>query len=503
MLMRHAPRVAISSALIQQVAGAAGYGHICAQIKASVTVPSAVYYPGDENFYKLSEHWAPSSNEMPACVVQPHTTGDVGKTLQIVGKSRTPFSVMSGGHATTPFLSSTTGVHISTAAFTSIEYDEATKRVTFGAGLKVEDLYAALHPYGVNVPGARVTGIGMGGFVLGGEAAVKPGYSWHTNQVGLAFDSVEAFELVKPSGEVADVTHQSDPELFFALKGGGNNFGIVTRFKMRTFPQGLVWGGLITFADPNVFPTVTAAVAEFAARTTDPKAGLMSSATVVQGKHTIELFVFYDGPEPPAGIFDKFMNAGPTSNTVTQQNFLTLTDSFKLTEELAGMRAHILGVSVPAYSLNFLEVVNEEAFNENPELVNKSHTFMLLSEPFLPSILSHNKHETAYPFTRGVVYTPFAIVAAWTDPAYDNDIKKGMEKIRDKLEATLVDEGYAGVPTSPLYPNYALWDGPLHRIYGTNLPRLQAVKQRVDPEDVMGLAGGFKIPPASVVRDEL
>ncbi|TEB19617.1 FAD-binding domain-containing protein [Coprinellus micaceus] len=478
MLMRYAPRAAISSALIQQVAGVAGYGHICAQIKASVTAPSAVYYPGDENFYNLSEHWAPSSNEMPACVVQPHNTGDVGKTLRIVGKSGTPFSVMSGGHATTPFLSSTTGVHISTAAFTSIEYDEATKRVTFGAGLKVEDLYAALHPHGVNVPGARVTGIGMGGFILGG------GYSWHTNQVGLAFDSVEAFELVKPSGEVADVTHQSDPELFFALKGGGNNFGIVTRFKMRTFPQGLVWGGLITFADPNVFPTVTAAVAEFAARTTDPKAGLMSSATVVQGKHTIELFVFYDGPEPPAGIFDKFMNAGPTSNTVTQQNFLTLTNSFKLTEELAGMRAHILGVSVPAYSLNFLEVVNEEAFNENPELVNKSHTFMLLSEPFLPSILSHNKHKTAYPFTKDV--------AVWDS-----------EKIRDKLEATLVDEGHTGVPTSPLYPNYALWDAPLDRIYGNNLPRLQAVKQRVDPEDVMGLAGGFKIPSASVVRDEL
>jgi FAD/FMN-containing dehydrogenase len=128
---------------------------------------------------------------------------------------------------------------------------------------------------------------------------------------------------------------------------------------------------------------------------------------------------------------------------------------------------------------------------------------MLISEPFLPSILSHNKHETTYPFTRGVVYTPFAIVAAWTDPAYDTDIKKGMEKIHDKLEATLVDEGYAGVPTSPLYPNYALWDGPLHRIYGTNLPRLQALKQRVDPEDVMDLAGGFKISPVSVVRDEL
>ena len=92
------------------------------------------------------------------------------------------------------------------------------------------------------------------------KCCIATGYSWHTNQVGLAFDSVEAFELVKPGGEVVEVTHESDPELFFALKGGGNNFvcfpflievivladahatqGIVTQFTMRTFPQGLVW----------------------------------------------------------------------------------------------------------------------------------------------------------------------------------------------------------------------------------------------------------------------
>ena len=75
---------------------------------------------------------------------------------------------MGGGHATSPFLSSTEGVHISTSAFTSIEYDEVTKTVKFGAGLKWEELYAALEPYGVGVPGGRIPGVGVGGFILGG-----------------------------------------------------------------------------------------------------------------------------------------------------------------------------------------------------------------------------------------------------------------------------------------------------------------------------------------------
>ena len=92
---------------------------------------------------------------------------------------------------------------------------------------------------------------------------------------------------------------------------------------------------------------------------------------------------------------------------------------------------------------------------------------------------------------------------AWTDPAQDDAIKNEVEKIREVLLRTLVEEGYGGALTSPLYPNYSPWDAPLDRIYGTNLPRLQAVKRRVDPEDVMGLAGGFKVSPKPPIRDEL
>jgi FAD/FMN-containing dehydrogenase len=75
---------------------------------------------------------------------------------------------MGGGHALSPYLSSTEGVHISTSAFKSIEYDERTETVTFGAGLKWDELYVALEKHGVNVPGGRIPGVGVGGFILGG-----------------------------------------------------------------------------------------------------------------------------------------------------------------------------------------------------------------------------------------------------------------------------------------------------------------------------------------------
>ena len=138
------------------------------------------------------------------------------------------------------------------------------------------------------------------------------------------------------------------------------------------------------------------------------------------------------------------------------------------------------------------------------ELTNSSLVFLtLVSEPFVQDILSHNKHETAYPFDRADMYTPFNIFIAWADPTKDAIFKKGLVDIRDALEAKLVEEGYTGVTTAPLYSNYALWDVPLNRIYGSNLERLQEVKRKVDPEDIMGLTGGFKITAKASIRDEL
>ena len=76
--------------------------------------------------------------------------------------------VQGAGHATNRGFSSTEGVHISTQGFTSVEYNDAKKTVTFGAGLTWDKVYEALEPHGVNVAGGRAPGVGVGGLILGG-----------------------------------------------------------------------------------------------------------------------------------------------------------------------------------------------------------------------------------------------------------------------------------------------------------------------------------------------
>lgn len=93
-----------------------------------------------------------------------------------------------------------------------IKYTSSAQTATIGAGLIWDTVYEYLEPYGVNVVGGRVTGVGVAGFILGG------GYSWKTNQYGLAIDTVQAFELVLPNGNVTTVTSTSNAELFFGLK---------------------------------------------------------------------------------------------------------------------------------------------------------------------------------------------------------------------------------------------------------------------------------------------
>jgi FAD/FMN-containing dehydrogenase len=148
---------------------------------------------------------------------------------------QTPFAVKSGGHSANPGFSSTPGVQIALFSFSDIVYDPNSQTAAIGMGLIWDDVYSELEQYNMTVVGAKTTGVGVGGIVLGG------GYSYLSNQYGLSVDNVVSFELVMPNGTVANITNSSNPDLFYGLRGGFNNFGIVTTVTMKTYTQSQVW----------------------------------------------------------------------------------------------------------------------------------------------------------------------------------------------------------------------------------------------------------------------
>lgn len=108
-------------------------------------------------------------------------------------------------------------------------------------------------------------------------------------------------------------------------------------------------------------------------------------------------------------------------------------------------------------------------------------------EPFLPSAFKSSSLQTAFPPDRSQLALPFNIYYAWELPAFDSEFHDAIKESAQNLVA-------AGpqADSLPVYPNYAVWDTPLEKMYGGNVERLGEIKRRVDPNNTMGLTGGFK-----------
>ncbi|KAM6499462.1 FAD dependent oxidoreductase [Amanita muscaria] len=457
---------------------------VCGIIASSISSSSKVFYPGSAGYGQDTYHWSSSSAQSSACTVEPATTQDVGTILQILGRTRTPFGVKSGGHIANPGFSSSPGILIAMSRFNTVQYDPVSQTATIGTGLIWDDVYDALAPYNVNVVGGRESGVGVGGLTLGG------GYSWLSGQYGLTIDTVTAFELVKPDGTVATVTEQSDSELFFGLKGGLNNFGIVTRFTLKTFPQTAIWGGEIVYTLLSI-PEVTKAVVKFSATNTDPKASIAASYGCVALVPFSIVLLFYDAPTPPQGIFDDFFNILLYASDVRQRSFSNFVKSTP-----ANITANTRGVFQTVPILTYSEPVMDTIVGQNQfwcaqELLATGPFVLYIAEPIMPNILNHTTSPSAYPPTRNQAFSPFNIHFGWVlgllDPVGINNIKASANVIRNAAIADGQD-----LSSAPMYPNYALYDTPLQQMYGGNVARLSALRARVDPTNVMGLAGGFR-----------
>lgn len=114
-------------------------------------------------------------------------------------------------------------------------------------------------------------------------------------------------------------------------------------------------------------------------------------------------------------------------------------------------------------------------------------------EPFMPDLYAHNKDATAYPFSRATGFSPINVFFGWRETAHDEAFLTALRQSVLQLERAAIADGDRNVAKTPVYPNGALYDTSLEKLYGTRLPALRNLKRRVDPANVMGLAGGFKI----------
>ncbi|MDR5701901.1 FAD-binding oxidoreductase [Agromyces aerolatus] len=178
----------------------------------------------------------------PEAVVRPKSAADVAEAVRAAIEFEQPIAVRSGGHGAMP---ATEGVVVDLAELSGVEvHDDGT--VSVGAGAHWGDVAAALAPHGLGVSSGDTLDVGVGGLALGG------GIGWLVRTHGLTIDAVREVEVVTAAGAVVVANDESHPDLFWALRGGGGNFGLVTRFRFSAVPVDGLVGGQVAFDQSDV-----------------------------------------------------------------------------------------------------------------------------------------------------------------------------------------------------------------------------------------------------------
>jgi FAD/FMN-containing dehydrogenase len=171
--------------------------------------------------------WNAMVDRRPGVILRCSSTEDVVAAVNVARANGLPPSIRCGGHSVSGKALSDGGLTIDLSGMREVTVDAEHHLVHAGGGCLLGDIDQATAPHGLIVPAGIMSETGVGGLALGG------GIGWFSRKHGLTCDQFVSLELVLASGEVIDVSATGHPELFWALRGGGGNFGVVTRFTFR------------------------------------------------------------------------------------------------------------------------------------------------------------------------------------------------------------------------------------------------------------------------------
>jgi FAD/FMN-containing dehydrogenase len=205
-------------------------------------VQGRVILPGDPAYQDARRVWNGDVDRRPRAIVRCAGVQDVVQAVRFARERDLPASVRGGGHAVAGHAVCDDGVVIDLSAMTAVRVDPAARTARAQGGTLYRDLDRRTQAAGLAVTGGIVSHTGIGGLTLGG------GIGWLMRRHGLAADNLRSCEVVTADGEVLAASRQEHPELFWGLRGGGGNFGVVTSFEYDLHPVGpTVLAGMVLY----------------------------------------------------------------------------------------------------------------------------------------------------------------------------------------------------------------------------------------------------------------
>ncbi len=201
-----------------------------------------VLLPSDGAYESARKIWNAMIDKRPAVIARCATTSDVVHAVNFARDNRLVLAIRGGGHNIAGNAVCDDGIVIDLSRMKAATVDPAARRVTIEGGATLADLDSATQAHGLATPVGINSTTGVAGLTLGG------GFGWLSRKHGMTVDNLESAEVVTATGEVVRASATQHPDLFWALRGGGGNFGVVTRFEFRLHPVGPdVLSGLIVY----------------------------------------------------------------------------------------------------------------------------------------------------------------------------------------------------------------------------------------------------------------
>ncbi|KAI0973116.1 hypothetical protein F4678DRAFT_427972 [Xylaria arbuscula] len=426
----------------------------------------------------------------PSCIVSPTSALDVSTAVKILTQLDCNFAIRSGGHSTwAGDANIANGVTIDLQNLDHITVSQDKSKVSVGPGARWGDVYRATEAFQLVVAGGRVGTVGVGGLSTGG------GLSSFSPRFGWTCDNVASMEVVLANGNIVNVSDTQNVDLLHALRGGSNNFGVVTRFDFHAYAQGAMWGGTVNY-DIETLPLQLEAVSKLASSNPYDEFTSVTLNIVYDagGNLSVQNGLQYTKAVEYPSFLKPLTDIPHSSDTLRIGNVSNFAD-----EGAAGNPTGYRTLLATATHGASLEMFNASFSAWNKSTTAFSGTSILQArlylEPYPQETYQRDSPGTnvlGLDTDRGALVI-VGVAIAWsnaTDDALMNRIAQTVVADIDAAAKSL-DQHYAFK-----YLNYASpWQGVI-RGYGTeSIKRMKEVSKKYDPRGIFQkkVPGGFKL----------
>lgn len=431
----------------------------------------AVLRPGDDGFDAARHVWNGMIDKTPALIARCAGVGDVIAAVNFAREQQLLVAVRGGGHNVTGNAVCDRGLVIDLSQMNSIHVDPTGRTARAEGGATWGDLDREAQVFGLATTGGVISSTGVGGLTLGG------GVGWLVRKHGLACDNLLSADVVTADGRLVTASATENADLFWGLRGGGGNFGVVTSLEFRLHPVGPILGGMVLHHRDDA-PAVLRFFREFTQHAPEELTTYCGMLTSPDGVPVVALIACYSGAiEEGEAVLRPLREFGSPIADLIQPMPYRAMQSLLDAGFPAGLRNYWKG--------NFLRELPDAAIDE---LVAQAAR---MASPLSTVILEYyggaasrvGAGETAFPH-RQAMYD-LVIIALWADPAED---APNIHWARDTAAAM---EPYA---SGGVYVNLLGVEGEerVRAAYGANYDRLVALKDKYDPTNFFRLNQNIK-----------